>query len=111
MLAIAAPMLDGGGSGENTGAISSSHSECVQGGAEIGISFTVPSGYPGSVTVTLCSDICYTFNNLAPGSTHNVSIYVQGAASDYFFSMGTIWNGEESYGDGSADTPGCGGGP
>lgn len=111
-LAIVAPMLDGGGNGDNTGAISSSHSQCVAGGAEVGISFTVPTGYPSNVTVTMCTNQeCYTFSNLAPGSSHNVSIYIEGASDDYFFSMGTIWNGEESYGIGSADTPGCSGGP
>jgi hypothetical protein len=98
--------------GDNWGAITSSNNQCTQGGENIGVSYTVPSGYNGNVTVTICvyngtTNVCFYFNDQAPGSSHNVSMWVAGNGPPSM-SMGTVTaNGNVNDGVGSASLPGC----
>jgi len=68
----------------NSNIVTSSHNQCTTGGENIGVSFTVPSSYSGNVNVSICvnngtTDVCYVFQNEAPGSSHNVSMWIAGS--------------------------------
>jgi hypothetical protein len=100
-----------GGQGQNNGAIKSSNNQCQGSSENIGISYTVPSGYPSDVTVSLCvnngsTDVCFYFQNQVPGSSHNVSFSIAGSGAP-FVSMGVSYSGGQSNGIGSASMPGC----
>lgn len=102
------PMTTGGGSGSNTGAMTSSNAECEGGGAELGFSFTVPDSWPPSTTVSICVTglACQLFYNMGPGA-HNVSIWDPGASTGYGASLGFHFGSDNDNGAGSASMPGC----
>ncbi len=65
--------------------IRSANNQCMGGGENIGITYTVPDEYVSNVTVTQCVDngtpggnVCVPFRDQVPGSTHTVSIWVSG---------------------------------
>jgi hypothetical protein len=110
----------GGDSGDDSGEqlaysgpdeITSSHNQCTSGGENIGISYTVPSGYASNVTVTQCVDNgttneCFSFTNQAPGSKHNVSIWIPGNGAPSI-SMGVVSHSGVQEGVGWTSLGGC----
>jgi hypothetical protein len=91
--------------------VSSSNNQCTSGGENIGISYTVPTGYSSNVTVTQCinngtTNICVSFPNQVPGSTHNVSVWVAGSGPPSI-SMGVVSHGGTQEGVGWSSLGGC----
>lgn len=94
--------------------ITSSNNQCLSGGENVGVSYTVPSGYSSNVTVTICVDngtggggnVCAAFTNQVPGSSHNVSVWVTGSGPPGI-SMGIVTKSGTQNGVGWSSLGGC----